>query len=485
MAVMVTDHRRSVQPKIGFLFLSTILLISNCADVIAGDWKFTPRVDSSLSYIDNIGLASAGNAESSGVFEVSPGFGLLGEGRRLHANIDYKLQSLFYSNNPIGGEGGDSKYFHNLRSSINSELVQRLLFIDASASVAQQSSSALGKSSLDNYSITQDRGTTSRYSLSPYFRHQIGNGLRSELRYRYDEIDGKKDIVNNAKIHTYSLAVNSGSTLQRWQWTLDAKSSDLKYDTQSDQTHYSGDFGVRYRAASRTILSAHRGTEKVKYLPNLGETGGGYWNVAMEWSPGKRSKVSMQAGERYYGRSYGLSLSHRTRHGKFGVDYKEDLTNRSFVMLESQISATPANGVSPTPASEAIPVLTNDIFLQKSLTAYLNWSSGKSFANLRLSNTNDDFQQSVDRDHTQSVEVSWRLRTSQNMTFNISGYYRDRELLPTRSKESLSQIEMTLSRNIWEGAKASASVTNTNLDADNNTLDYSQNRLSLAIHMHW
>lgn len=481
MAATVIRRRLFRLYKISFQPLLVSLLAVLSSDAISGNWQFGTRAESSLSYIDNINLATEADAESSNVFELTPGFSLIGAGRRLQVNADYRLQSLFYSNNPDMGGGSDSKYFHRLSSSANSELIERLLFVDAAASVTQQSSSEIGRGTVDNFSLTDDRGTVNKLSLSPYFLHQVGNGLKSELRYRYDELHGDKEVVTNSTIQTVALKMDSGNLAGRWQWSLNARTSEVDYKTQSDQTHYSTDVGISQHIFSRTVISLHGGTEKVKYRPSsVGETGGDYWMLGMDWRPGKRTSISLQAGERYYGESFSLSLQHKARRAKLGLEYTEDLTNRSIVQLEQQLVAV---GTTTTP--EVYPVLNTDVILRKTLSGHIEWHSAKSTITLRTSDTDYDFQVSDSTERTQSTQAGWQWRTSHNMAFNLSGYYQHRKLSPTDRTESVSQVEIKLSRTIWPGASTSVSVVSTNRNTDDSSQDYSQKRFTLAINMKW
>ena len=360
-------------------------------------------------------------------------------------------------------------------------MIERLLFVDAAASVTEQSSSEIGKGTIDNFSITDDRGTVSKLSISPYFLHQIGNGLSSELRYRYDDLEGDKGIVTNSTIQSVALKMDSGNLAGRWQWSLNARTSEVDYQSESDQTHYSTDIGLSRHVFSRTIVSLHGGTEKVEYHPKtVGETGGDYWMLGIDFQPGKRTSLSLTAGERYYGESFSLSLQHKARRAQLGLDYIEDLTNRSLVQLEQQFVQ-----VGNTITLEEYPVLNTDVILRKTLSGHMEWHSAKSTISLRASDTDYDYQTSDSTERTQSTQASWQWRTSQNMAFNLSGYYQHRKLSPSDTAESISQVEMKLSRTIWPGASTSVSVASIDRDTDDSSQDYSQKRLTLAINMKW
>ncbi|XXG32289.1 MAG: TIGR03016 family PEP-CTERM system-associated outer membrane protein [Ferrovum myxofaciens] len=50
-----------------------------------------------------------------------------------------------------------------------------------------------------------------------------------------------------------------------------------------------------------------------------------FWNVGYGWSPSQRTHLDMSAGERFYGRTYLLNLSHRMRHVMIQAGYNQSV----------------------------------------------------------------------------------------------------------------------------------------------------------------
>jgi uncharacterized protein (PEP-CTERM system associated) len=492
MAATVISGVPSHLIRARYQILLAILLITISPEAISGNWQFLPRVGSSISYIDNINLAPDGNAVSSNVFELNPGFHLFGDGTKAKVNIDYHLQSLFYSNNPQKNGGQDSKYYHHLTSSANFEFVKQLLFFDANASVSQQASSAIGYGTVDNYSLSETRGTVRKYSLSPYLKHQFYNGINAELRYNYSDLSSdNRLIVDDSTVRTVSLGLDSGVLVNRWQWSAKAHKSIINYRTQADQTDYAADFGLSYHATPRTVVSLHGGNEIVSYQPAIiGETGGNYWLIGLDLKPARRTTVSLNAGKRYYGNTYGLSFKHTKRKSEIGIDYKEDITNSSFVQLQQQtipLGTTGTNGDVLTPAFAVIdyPVLNTEVILRKSLLGHMVWQTGKSTLSIILSRTRFEFQNSNSSEDDKSGQASWKWLTTKNITFNLNGYRRYRKLLPTASTEDLGVIEIKLTDNLNPNAIAGFAASRINSNASDNALDYKVNRLTLSLDLKW
>ena len=458
----------------------------------SGRWLFLTQLGSAIIYSDNINQAPDGAAASSRIFELTPGFHFFGEGKRFKADIDYKLQYLYYSNNPLKGGGQDSKHYHHLSATTNSELIQRFLYFDANASVQQQSSSLIGLGTLDNFSFSAERANVRRYTLSPYLQHKFQNGLNAELRYSYNDLRSDNvNVVDGSKLQTISFKADSGLLANRWQWTVNALKSKINYETHLDQTHSSADLGIAYHLFPRTVVSLHGGNEIVGYQPaSVGETGGNYWLIGLDWKPGKRTSVSLNAGKRYYGNSYGFSFLHTKRKSEVGIDYKEETTTSSAVQFEQQtitLGTTTDNGGVLQPAFVIIdyPVLTTNVILRKSLLGHMIWQTGKSTVTIILTRTYFNYQNTGFTENDRSGQASWKWLTTEDMTLNLTGYRRYRELLPAGTTEDLGQVEIKLMDKLTPNASAGFSISKVNRNSDNNTFDFVENRLTLSLDMKW
>jgi uncharacterized protein (PEP-CTERM system associated) len=64
------------------------------------------------------------------------------------------------------------------------------------------------------------------------------------------------------------------------------------------------------------------------------ETDGSFYSVGFGWAPTRRTSIEASVGERYFGRTYSLSGSHRTRMSTMEVGYFEDVSDISQEQLD-------------------------------------------------------------------------------------------------------------------------------------------------------
>ena len=101
---------------------------------VAGIWRVTPVIGLSESFTDNVDLATDGQDRTADlVTVVSPGVSVRGSGGRLSLDLDYVLERTLHRNRPQRDD-----FTHDLTAHSRSELYNRILFLDAQASISQQ-----------------------------------------------------------------------------------------------------------------------------------------------------------------------------------------------------------------------------------------------------------------------------------------------------------------------------------------------------------
>lgn len=467
----------------------------------AGEWQFEPQVTSSLIHVDNITLTNSSNAESSSVFELTPRFSLNGAGRNLKASFDYQLQNLFYSNNPVEEKNSEMKQFHRLSTTANIEIVDRIIFMDASAFVNQQNSSSIGEGALDNVSLSEGRSTVKKLSISPFVHHMGSGGFITDLRYRADKLRDDDSVVNEADIQTLSLDLNSGQLAGRWQWLLSSQVRDLHYREKTDQKHYEAEIGLSYHLFPKTILGLNLGSERVEYqLENVDPTGGDFWQLDLQWRPGKRTSFTVGLGERYYGNSYKFNMEHTSRRARFDLGYSEDVTNRSLIQFEQEfftLDGDPLSDITLLDITSSeinsvdqyqvltYPVLSTEIIVRKRWKGRVRWKTGKTDLSFNASRTESNFQTSGDTERLNSAEASWQWRAQRNMSIALNGYYQHRRIISQGASEQLLRSEIKLSRTLWPGVASSLSIMETSRKTSDDLKNYDQQRIALAINAKW
>ena len=181
------------------------------------------------------------------------------------------------------------------------------------------------------------------------------------------------------------------------------------------------------------------------YLSSTGISGSSY-SVGVGWSPTRRTSLEASAGERYFGRTFSLAGSHRTRLTRWRVSYSENVSDISQQFLEQssrifwvcngstliEAQSDPGGCVGPITAGElalyysnygvstadlmALDLLNiaiaNGIYIIKNFNAGVSWDIGKLGFGLSAQDTKRLYQALGNaQDHVQAItgSVSYRL----------------------------------------------------------------------------
>ena len=304
------------------------VVISNSAD--AAEWRIIPSLTVEETYTDNLRLAPRGQEQSDWITEISPGVSVTGRGARLQFSAAYALQYRYYLKN-----SDENGFGHSLISNALWEAYDKQLFVEASASVSQQNISPLGPQAQSNANVTGNRTEVRSTSISPYWIRNLGSWATANVRYTWSKTESSGDFsVYDSESNLFSAALSSGPRFTDFGWGIAYNLS--KYDSSE------GAFGsresestvgnVRYRIFPTLALTGSLGYERNDYADreSLG-TSGTTWTVGADWAPNSRTRVSGAYGERYFGNTKRLDITHRTRLTTWSLGYSEDVTQQPFI----------------------------------------------------------------------------------------------------------------------------------------------------------
>jgi uncharacterized protein (PEP-CTERM system associated) len=317
--------------KLAPLALAAMLLSAECR----ADWTFTPTVELRETYTDNA-TQQSGQSEGRFVSETAPGLLLTSNGRRLKLNASGQWRVFGYSG------GGDRSNLANserhYQAQAQSELVDELLYLDATARRSRQSVSAFGQVSGSPFS-NANQAELGTWMISPYLRHRFGTRADLTVRFSRDAVTGATGTgFGNSTSNTRALNLVSGTAFDRIGWNLSYSHQDLDNTQAGRSTVESSLAGLNWKLAGTLSLTADGGYDMYDY-PTLGErTSGRRWSGGFVWTPSTRTSVQASFGHRYFGKTGALAASHRTRHTVWTLDYSDDITNtRSQLLLPAAI----------------------------------------------------------------------------------------------------------------------------------------------------
>jgi uncharacterized protein (PEP-CTERM system associated) len=512
-----TGHWHSF-PATGFIALAMLLVYSH-AD--AADWKITPNLTLKETYTDNVTLAPRGLEKSDFITQINPGISLTGTGSHLKLNANYSMQNLVYAD-----DSSRNTMNHVLNANANAELVDNLLFLDGRAAISQQNISLLGAQADDNVNITGNRTEVQTYSISPYLRHSFNHFASTEARYTHNEVSTGGSGLANSQADRIQLSLNSGSAFDTLGWGLNYSNNKTSYaNTASiiapatDTEVLSG--SLRYSITPKFRLTATSGYEKSNYISTGAKPEGSFWSAGFSWAPSARTSIDASTGKRYYGDTYSLAASHRTRLTAWSLGYSEDVTStRSQFLIPVTIDTSQylnllLSSAFPDPVirqqyvdalvqvfgpsfAEPVNYLTNSFFLQKRLQTAVAVTGAKNTLVLSLFSSSREAQSSQAQDSilfgnsalaqnnkTKQVGGSahWNWRIDPRTSANINLGYTRNSLLSLGRTDKNKTIRLSLTRRLQPKLNGSIELRRMQLDSSQAGSGYSENAAIASLSM--
>lgn len=457
------------------IFWVAMLMIPNC---LLADVKVIPSVAASIGYTDNVALSNDANAVSSNIIELTPGVSFLANSRNLDAALQYQFQNLYFTDVAASGEDNYQNY-HKLNGNLAAEVYKNLLYFDGALSVYQISETGQGLQTLDNLSLSAQRGTVKQATLSPYLSTRIGEYANTEIRYQYTSLNGDETVVNESYVSEITLSLDSGEKFNRIIWGLDAVNRDIVYEQQDNLHFKSIQFGADYELRSGVDFLMQVGHEKNEYL-TLGNvsTEDNYWSVGVRLQPTGRTNVLLRAGHRFFGNTGMVDVNHRAKNSSWNISYIEDITTRSAVDIESQIVPT-SSGFEIL----STPTLSTEAILRKRTSAGVQLNYRKISGYLNASQTRHDYQLSGDKEKINAGEVgvSWEYSAKAEVT--ATNYMLRNNSITSPSWEKIKQWIFAMNYRASEKSTFKMEYRNSDRETDTGTGEYKQNIYSLGLNV--
>ncbi|MDL2353705.1 MAG: TIGR03016 family PEP-CTERM system-associated outer membrane protein [Pseudomonadota bacterium] len=346
------------------------------------DWKVVPSVELRETYTDNVRLETAALAHSEFITDLAPSLLIVNEGPRLKLNAAFTSHLYRYSDNQVAGNNRSQR---QLDAHAKAKLVEDLLLFDGSASIAQRAISAFGPQLANNPYSNTNRADVSSYRLSPYLVHRFGNAANAELRYARDSVKSGNIGFGDSVGDTVSMNIASGAAYRTLGWGLQASEQHLDSTRGGKSTAENASTNLRWRLAESFSLTGAGGYDKYDYQSTGGKTAGASYSLGFTWTPSLRTSLQASAGQRYYGASYALNASHRSRSTVWSLNYNDAVTTaREQFLLPATVDTAAlldrlfsANIADPVARRQAVDAYLRTTGLPASLADNVNYFSNR------------------------------------------------------------------------------------------------------------
>lgn len=489
---------------------------------LAGDWKITPGLILSETFSDNIGLDPSGTEKTDWVTEVRPTLSLRRQGARMKANVEYSLQGLLYAK----GEG-DNSVRHQLNGGATAELVEEWFFVDASARVGQAPLTFSRLSGAGGVAGINQSSTVGSFSISPYLKHRFGSMATMEARIEQSGTFIGDNAYSDATATRYALKLASGTHFFPLSWGFDysrADQSNRNTALAQDTTTEHASANARYQFSPKISAVAQAGMDNndlpgvtgraardfsyygagIRYTPGRRLSMEGLYNVSdsgnflsgnVTFSPTVRTTLNASLGERAYGRSYSLGLTHRSRHSNWSLRYEDDLTSwQQIVQEQSGLYYCPTDGTIgailpgvPIP-SGCFPVIDlvprDETFVSKHLTGSVDYTLRRNTWRLSLFSNRREYQTSGDSDTLTGLQAAWVHKAAAHTTYTLTAGLSHNQATGLGARDDDSwNVSAVASHQLKSNLTGSLELRHQERQSNQATGDYMENSVAARVNM--
>ena len=253
------------------------------------------------------------------VIEFTPGLRVVANGARVKGSLDYSLRAMHH----FQGTSDDSLR-HALNALGSVEIWDGRAFVDASAVVSDETITAFGPNGGSGIS-DNNRSETFSYRFSPYLKGRLAGTADYELRYTMAGSDTQEAGRSDSQSQDLSLRLQ-GAFKGPLGWSIQAQSGTTDYSLDRETRSDSARFNLNYALTAQWMLTALAGVERNDEL-SLQRESYGITGIGADWRPSRRSRLTLDLQNRYFGHSHDLQWEHRSGRTLWRLRDSRDVSN--------------------------------------------------------------------------------------------------------------------------------------------------------------
>lgn len=285
--------------------------------------QFLPGVRGTVLETESSGGNAGGRSHLSSV-EITPYLNASIATARTQGSVAYAMRN-FETHSDAGSRAFTR---HDLRATLNAQLIDDWFGIQASAAIYNTNASIAGGLSADPATSPTNNAALRTWSVAPYVQGRAGGLATYRMQYRYQESDTTGNVQAALASQTHSLSVNvaSGPQFNPWGWALNGTGLRREFANQVSLDSTSAVATLFYTPTPEWRLG---GTLNYRYIERLtnsqGRNRGWGPGASIDWNPGRRTTIRGTIARQYFGTTESLRLSHRTNQLLLGLNYDRSI----------------------------------------------------------------------------------------------------------------------------------------------------------------
>lgn len=324
---------------------ASALTASDSPAVVRG-WRFEPYLNVRETLTNNVSLAPSGSAKSDLVSEITPGIRINGKGARTSLNGFIASPAVVYARS--GSENNQVYPSANILG--NLEAIEKFFYVEAAASATPQFFSPFGAQPANLSNTTQNRYTSTSYSVSPYIQGTALGDIAYLLRNNNTWTHQSDTPIQTENSYLNQWLGNVSSPVAPLGWAVDVERTDVRFKNQDSQLTQLARARLEYKVIPQVQVMISGGYEDNRY--SVTDYKGAIYGAGLQWRPTERTALEGKWEHRFFGSSYLFTLDHRTPLSVWNVRVSRNITS-----YPERVVALPAGG--------NVQAMLNDAFLSR------------------------------------------------------------------------------------------------------------------------
>lgn len=258
------------------------------------------------------------------VTRIMPSVNWASRSGRVQGTLGYS-GSLLYRGGRDDGDG--LEYLNSLAADLRLEAIARHGFVDARASISQQTVSATGQPVDSTLQSNDNRTEVRTVMLSPYLRGNITDALEYELRAAGNVTNTDSSSVADSHSEAASFFLRSTPLGGRLGWSLTGQRQRVEFSTAAAATTTDRvNLELAYPADIDWRFAINGGVEESDVIGGVRQRYDNY-GASVQWTPSARTRVALRGDQRYFGRSHSVVIEHRLARSQLRYSDGRDVSN--------------------------------------------------------------------------------------------------------------------------------------------------------------
>ncbi|MEM9253846.1 MAG: TIGR03016 family PEP-CTERM system-associated outer membrane protein [Pseudomonadota bacterium] len=456
----------------------------------AAEVRWGASVSPGVDLTDNICLDD-NNKKVGWIYSLSPAADVTVRSRKtnLRASAALNLNSLTNSQLNAKGctgsfEDNRQNYFPNLRANGRTRVIDNLMDFNYAATIRQNEITSRAAGGDDPFDRRGNQNTAYRYQVGPSINHRFKDLVRVTGRYTFDQQFNSSEFSRDSYRHRLNMDLANASE-SKWSRQVIGRYTRVHYGenfngiTRQDTELSSARVQIGYRFNRRFEVSGYYGREWNQFQTTLnGRKDGPAWGYGVRWTPTPRTSVGLGGGDRFFGNTPRVDITHRHKRNSFRLSYQKRITFDRDIRNEDQ-GGFDNNIDNPS-------ILSNGPILDE------RWAGGWSYnaRGFTASLTGNHSEQTRSEDGEKSLfknldfVVTPQISPGQNISFGLfwgvdepRGAINELPDFDTRGDSETWRYRVTWSKQLNLKVGASLAYVYTDRDGESDLNSYTENRI--------